>query len=187
MCFANARFSRSRRDGSNSVCLTARVWLINVRAGFRYNLLQTKGISTSAVHTSSRFFGGTYMRRYLYLIIASAVLLLAAVGVSAQVGQLRGHVFIQQADGTKVPAAGAQVDVYRTDLHGKFHSNANKNAQLVYAGLQYIGACVMAVSEQNAAPPVRGGVKVGRDIDYELVMSPGDGKRLTEAEAKSGG
>jgi tetratricopeptide (TPR) repeat protein len=127
------------------------------------------------------------MRRYFYSIIASAVLLLAAVGASAQVGQLRGHVFIQQADGTKVPAAGAQVDVYRTDLPGKFPSKANKNGEFVYAGLPYIGTYVIAVSAPNASPTVRGGVKVGRDFDFELVMTPGNGQRFTEAQAKAGG
>lgn len=127
------------------------------------------------------------MRRYLYSIIASAVLLLAAVGASAQVGQLRGHVFIQQADGTKIPAAGAQVDVYRTDLPGKFPSKANKNGEFVYAGLPYVGTYVIAVSAPNAAPTVRGGVKVGRDIDFELVMTPGNGQRFTEEQAKAGG
>ena len=127
------------------------------------------------------------MRRYFYSIIASAVLLLAAVGASAQVGQLRGKVFIQQADGTKVPAAGAQVDVYRTDLPGKFPSKANKSGEFVYAGLPYIGTYVIAVSAPNAAPTVRGGVKVGRDIDYEIVMTPGNGQRLTEEQAKAGG
>jgi tetratricopeptide (TPR) repeat protein len=127
------------------------------------------------------------MRRYFYSIIASAVLLLAAVGASAQTGQLRGHVFIQQADGTKVPAAGAQVDVYRVDLPGKYPSKANKNGEFVYAGLPYIGTYVIAVSAPNASPTVRGGVKVGRDIDFELVMTPGNGQRLTEEQAKAGG
>jgi len=127
------------------------------------------------------------MRRYLYSIIASAVLLLAAVGASAQTGQLRGHVYIQQADGTKVPAAGAQVDVYRVDLPGKYPSKANKNGEFVYAGLPYVGTYVIAVSAPNAAPSVRGGVKAGRDTDFELVMTPGNGQRLTEEQAKAGG
>jgi tetratricopeptide (TPR) repeat protein len=127
------------------------------------------------------------MRRYFYSIIASAVLLLAAVGVSAQTGQLRGHVYLQQADGTKVPAAGAQVDVYRVDLPGKYPTKANKNGEFVYAGLPYTGTYVIAVSAPNAAPTVRGGVKAGRDIDFELVMTPGNGQRLTEEQAKAGG
>ncbi|HEV2904096.1 MAG TPA: carboxypeptidase-like regulatory domain-containing protein, partial [Pyrinomonadaceae bacterium] len=127
------------------------------------------------------------MRRYFYSIIASAVLLLAAVGASAQTGQLRGRVYIQQADGTKVPAAGAQVDVYRVDLPGKYPSKANKNGEFVYAGLPYVGTYVIAVSAPNASPTVRGGVKVGRDVDFELVMTPGNGQRLTEEQAKAGG
>jgi tetratricopeptide (TPR) repeat protein len=127
------------------------------------------------------------MRRYFYSIIASAVLLLTAAGASAQTGQLRGHVFIQQADGTKAPAAGAQVDVYRTDLPGKYPSKANKNGEFVYAGLPYTGTYVIAVSAPNAAPAVRGGVKVGRDHDYEIVMTPGNGQRLTEEQAKGSG
>lgn len=127
------------------------------------------------------------MRRHIYSIIATAVLLLAAVGASAQTGQLRGRVFIQQADGTKVPAAGAQVDVYRTDLPGKYPSKANKNGEFVYAGLPYVGTYVIAVSAPNASPTVRGGVKAGRDVDFELVMSPGNGERLTEEQAKANG
>ena len=125
------------------------------------------------------------MRRHIYSIIATAVLLLAAVGASAQTGQLRGRVYIQQADGTKVPAAGAQVDVYRTDLPGKYPSKANKNGEFVYAGLPYVGTYLIAVSAPNASPTVRGGVKAGRDIDFELVMSPGNGERLTEEQAKA--
>src|SRR6266852_6896837 len=37
----------------------------------------------------------------------------------------------------------------------------------------------------NAAPNFIAGVRVGQDIDYEVVLSPGDGRRLTEAEAKA--
>jgi tetratricopeptide (TPR) repeat protein len=127
------------------------------------------------------------MRRYFYSVIASAVLLLAAVGASAQSGQLRGRVLIQQADGTKVPAAGAQVDVYRTDLPGKYPSKANKSGEFVYAGLPFVGTYVIAVSAPNAAPAVLGGVKAGREQDYEIVMKPGNGQRFTEEQAKAGG
>jgi len=126
------------------------------------------------------------MRRYFYSIIASTALLLIATAASAQTGQLRGRVWIQQADGTKVPAAGAQVDVYRTDLPGKYPSKANKNGEFVYAGLPFVGTYSVAVSAPNAQPAIRSGVKAGRDIDVEIVMMPGDGRRFTEAEVKSG-
>ena len=90
------------------------------------------------------------MRRHFYSAIALSILLLATVAVSAQTGQLRGRVYIEQADGTRVAAAGAQVDVYRTDLPGKYPTKANKNGEFVYAGLPYVGTYVIAVSAPNA-------------------------------------
>ena len=36
----------------------------------------------------------------------------------------------------------------------------------------------------NVAPTYQDKVKAGRDIDYEIVLSPGDGRRLTADEAK---
>src|SRR5438067_6222272 len=120
------------------------------------------------------------MRRfYLFtLMVAVAVLLSTAIAASAQTGQLRGHVIIKQADGTTVPAAGAQIDVYRTDLSGKYPTKADKKGQFVYAGLPYVGTYIIAASAPDAAPYAQGNVKAGRDADYEIVLSPGDGKRF---------
>src|SRR5437879_6170017 len=127
------------------------------------------------------------MRRFqLITLLAFLTLALSATAVSAQTGQLRGHVLIKQADGTTVPAAGAQIDVYRTEpIPGKYPSKADKKGQFIYAGLPYVGTYVIAASAPNAAPTAQGNVKAGRDADYEIVLSPGDGKRLTEEEAKA--
>src|SRR3989449_470914 len=127
------------------------------------------------------------MRRfYLFtLIVAAAVLLSSAIAASAQTGQLRGHVVIKQADGTSVPGAGAQIDVFRTDLPGNYPTKADKKGQFVYAGLPYVGRYIIAASAPNAAPFAQGNVKAGRDTDYEVVLSPGDGRRLTADEAKA--
>lgn len=128
------------------------------------------------------------MRRFSFcLIIATAILFLMSAAVSAQTGQLFGRVLIQQTDGTKVPAAGAQVDVYRVDLPGKYPTKADKNGRFVYAGLPFVGTYVIAASAPNAAPQVKADVKVGREINYEIVLLPGDGRRLTEEEAKTAG
>ena len=124
-------------------------------------------------------------RSYLFTFItAVAVLLSTAIAASAQTGQLRGHVIIKQADGTSVPAAGAQIDVFRTDLPGQYPTKADKKGQFVYAGLPYVGTYIIAASAPNAAPFAQGNVKAGRDTDYEVVLSPGDGRRLTADEAK---
>jgi len=126
------------------------------------------------------------MRRTQILIALTAISLLSAVAVSAQSGQLRGRVMLKQADGTSVPAAGALVDVYRTDLPGTYNLKADKSGRFTHAGLPYVGTYTIAVSAPNAAPQTKAGVKVGRDIDYEIELSPGDGRRLTEAQAKAG-
>jgi tetratricopeptide (TPR) repeat protein len=126
------------------------------------------------------------MRR-LYLfssLIAFAVFICSALTASAQTGQLRGHVLLKQADGTTVKAAGAQIDVYRMDLPGNYPTKANKNGEFTYAGLPYTGTYAIAVSMPNAAPTYQGNIKAGREIDYEITLSPGDGRRLTLEEIK---
>jgi len=126
------------------------------------------------------------MRRshFFTSIAAVAVLLCAAASISAQVGQLRGHVLFKQADGTTIKGAGAQVDVYRTDLPGSFPTKADKNGEFVYAGLPFVGTYIIAVSMPNAQPMFRPNVKAGKDTEYEIILSPGDGRRLTADEAK---
>jgi hypothetical protein len=55
--------------------------------------------------------------KYFFAVFAVAVLVASAtVTTSAQVAELRGHVYMQQADGQKVPLADAVIDVFRTDL-----------------------------------------------------------------------
>jgi len=121
------------------------------------------------------------MRRpYLFpSMIAAAVLVLSAVVANAQTGQLRGHVILKQADGSTVKAADAVIDVFRTDMVGAYHTKTDKNGGFVFAGLPYIGKYVIAASLPKAAPGFQSDVRVGRDIDYEIVLSPGDGRKLT--------
>ena len=121
------------------------------------------------------------MRRfYLFTsIVAAAILLLGAVTASAQTGQLRGHVILKQADGTTAKATDAVIDVFRTDMSGAFHTKTDKKGEFIFAGLPFIGTYVVAASMPNAAPGFVRGVKVGKDIDYEIVLSPGSGAKLT--------
>ena len=119
-------------------------------------------------------------RSYLFTsIIAAAILVLSAVTASAQTGQLRGHVILKQADGTTAKAADAVIDVFRTDMSGVFHTKTDKKGEFVFAGLPFIGTYVVAASMPNAAPGFVRGVKVGKEIDYEIVLSPGSGAKLT--------
>ena len=119
-------------------------------------------------------------------IFATAILITcAALTVVGQTGELRGHVIIKQADGQKVPASEAAIDVYRTDVTGKFNTKANKKGEFVFAGLPFVGTYVIAASHPSAQPTFLPNVKVGRDVDYEVELSPGNGKRLTYDEIKT--
>jgi tetratricopeptide (TPR) repeat protein len=125
-------------------------------------------------------------RKYFFFSFAAALMLVvSSLAVSAQVGQLSGTVVIQQADGTTVPAVGGVVDVYRTDISGKYQAKLDKNGKFIFAGLPFVGTYIIAASAPNARPDVLRDVKAGRDIDYKITLSPGNGNRLTEAEAKS--
>jgi tetratricopeptide (TPR) repeat protein len=127
------------------------------------------------------------MRRNHFFIsfVAAAMLLFGGLSASAQTGALNGEVVMQQADGTTVPVPGAQIDVYRVDVGGKYDTKTDKKGKFVFAGLPYIGTYVVAASAPNARPDVLGEVKAGRDNVYKIVLTSGDGKRLTEAEAKA--
>jgi hypothetical protein len=125
-------------------------------------------------------------RRYFFFTFAvAAMLLLTNLAASAQSGQLFGEVLIQQADGTTVPAAGATIDVYRTDLPGKYNTKTDKKGKFIFAGLPYVGTYIIAASAPGASPDLLPEAKAGREANYKLTLMPGDGKRLTEAEAKT--
>jgi tetratricopeptide (TPR) repeat protein len=124
-------------------------------------------------------------RRYLVTNLAATVLIAAAFTAQAQTGQLRGKVIIKQADGSTVPASEAAIDVFRTDLEGKYNTKANKKGEFVFAGLPFVGRYVVAASHPSAAPSWLQGVRVGQEIDYELVLAPGDGQKLTFDQIKT--
>src|SRR6516165_2916498 len=120
------------------------------------------------------------MRRSYVLsgIVATAVLLFSAILVSAQTDQMRGSVKLSGADGTQTPVAGAVIDVYRTDMKSEYHTKTDKKGEWVFAGLPLVGTYTVSVSAPGAAPNVRAGVKAHGDQPIDIVLSPGDGKKL---------
>jgi len=126
--------------------------------------------------------------RYFFGALMVAILLaFASMTAFAQVGELRGHVWMQQADGQKVPLAEAQIDVFRTDITAKYNTKTNKKGEFVFAGLPFIGTYIVAASHPTAAPNFVPNVRAGRDVPCEITVTPGDGKRLTIDEIKSAG
>jgi|ERR1700752_217399 len=128
------------------------------------------------------------IHKYIFGVLAITILMVSAAVTSfAQVGELRGHVFLQQADGQKVPLADAQIDVFRTDLTAKYNTKTNKKGEFVFAGLPFVGVYTIAASHPTAQPNFVNGFKVGRDIPCDITVTPGDGKRLTLDEIKAAG
>jgi tetratricopeptide (TPR) repeat protein len=124
--------------------------------------------------------------KYFFAVFAVAVLVASAtVTTSAQVAELRGHVYMQQADGQKAPLADAVIDVFRTDLNAKYNTKTNKKGEFVFAGLPFTGTYTIAASHPTASPNFVPGYKVGHDIPCEIVLTPGNGKRLTLEELKT--
>lgn len=126
--------------------------------------------------------------KYIYGALAVTVLMASAsITALGQVGELRGQVWIQQADGQKVPLAEAQIDVFRTDMKGEYKTKTNKKGEFVFAGLPFVGTYTVAASHPTATPNWVAGAKAGRDIPVEITVTPGSGKRPTFDEIKAAG
>jgi len=126
------------------------------------------------------------IRRYIFGTIgATLVLAFAVITASAQVGELRGHVFMQQADGNKVPLADAQIDVFRTDVKGDYHTKTSKKGEFVFAGLPFVGEYTIVASHPTASPNWIPKFKVGRGVMADITVTPGDGRRPTIEELKN--
>jgi len=126
-------------------------------------------------------------KHFFGALVVAILVASASLTAVAQVGELRGHVWLQQADGQKVPVADAVIDVFRTDMKAEYHTKTDKKGEFVFAGLPFIGTYTVAASHASAAPNFLPGVKAGRDIPVELTLTPGAGKRLTFDEIKSAG
>lgn len=122
------------------------------------------------------------IRKFFFAIVAVMALLSTTLIASAQVGELRGKVSMNQADGTQAPASDVAIDVYRTDVSGKYNTKTNKKGEFVFAGLPYVGTYVIAASHPSARPSYLPNIKVGRGTEYTLSLTPGDGKRLSLEE-----
>jgi tetratricopeptide (TPR) repeat protein len=124
--------------------------------------------------------------KYFFGALAVAILVVtASVPSLAQVGELRGHVWMQQADGQKVPLADAQIDVFRTDIKGEYNTKTNKKGEFVFAGLPFVGTYVVVASHPTASPNWEPNVKVGKGVPVEITVAAGNGKRPTYDEVKS--
>ncbi|HEX8559522.1 MAG TPA: hypothetical protein VF668_15575 [Pyrinomonadaceae bacterium] len=116
-----------------------------------------------------------------------AALLVAAfaVAASAQTTQVNGTVKLKQADGTEVPVAGAQVDIYRTDVRQEFHTKTNKKGEYIHAGLPFVGVFAVTVSAPGASPSYISNQRFTTSTQRDFLLQPGDGSKLTLEQVKA--
>lgn len=125
-----------------------------------------------------------FRKNYFTFLLAIALFSTGTTAVFAQTAPARGKVELKKADGTLVPAADVVIDAYRTDIKGKLPSaKTNKNGEFSFAGLLPGGRYALAVSGPNIRADVFPGVKAG-DEKVNITVVEGDGKRLTEEEAR---
>ncbi len=116
------------------------------------------------------------MGKYVLGVLAILTIVIGStLTASAQVGELRGKVWMQQADGQKVPLPDAQIDVFRTDVKGEYKTKTDKRGEFVFAGLPFVGEYTVAASHATASPNFVPKVKVGRGTPVEITVTPGEG------------
>jgi tetratricopeptide (TPR) repeat protein len=123
------------------------------------------------------------LRKVSIVSVFVFVFLLGTISAFGQ-GQVGGKVFMKDADGKKVPVAGAQVDCYRTDVNQSCRSvKTGKNGDFVILGIALNGRIILGVSGPNLAPTVYPETKVGK-TDIEIEVTAGNGRVATEQEIR---
>src|SRR5919202_2799125 len=115
----------------------------------------------------------------LQAFAAALVLAASCVVATAQVVQISGKVTLKQADGTVVPVAGAQVDIYRTDIKWEDHIKTNKKGEYMHAGIPFVGTYTLVVSAPGARADYRAGLRLSQQPNNDFELMPGDGSRPT--------
>lgn len=115
----------------------------------------------------------------LRTLFAALLVAASAVAASAQSTQVNGTVTLKQADGTTVPVVGAQIDIYRTDIKGEFHTKTDKKGKYIHAGLPFVGTYTIIVSAPGAAPTFLSKQRFTQDTARDFELRPGDGSHPT--------
>jgi hypothetical protein len=150
-----------------------------------------KGGFAGASPLLQAFFGN---RRTLAMRIspfhAGAALLVAAFGstpAGAQVAEASGTVTLKQDDGAQLPAAGAVVDIYRTDIKAAYQVKTDNQGRYFHAGLPLVGTYTMVFSAPGARPSAMQGCRIRSSQKLDAILEPGDGRRPSLDEVRAAG
>lgn len=104
--------------------------------------------------------------------LTAAIILLSTLAL-AQMGQVDGTVKL----GGK-PVAGAQIDIYRTDVKGHWDTKTDKSGHYTHLGLPLVGTFIFIVSGPGLNPAYQQARIVQMPV-VDFAMEPGDGHTLT--------
>lgn len=107
-----------------------------------------------------------------------AVVLISATGVCAQMGSVEGTVRVNE-NGVKKGVPNAVIDIYRTDIKGRWTVKADKVGHYVMLGLPLQGTFIFVASGPNVAPTYAAGVRITQTPVLDLNVEPGDGSTMT--------
>ncbi|MCW5960753.1 MAG: hypothetical protein KIS76_11375 [Pyrinomonadaceae bacterium] len=126
------------------------------------------------------------LRKYFYKTIAVfALSLVGGIAVFAQTYPITGMVEVKKSDDTTTPVEGALVEIFRVDQKGaSLKDKTNKRGEFSFAGVVAGGTYILSVSGPGISPALSQNLKAGAS-DVKIVVSAGDGKRLTEEEVRA--
>jgi tetratricopeptide (TPR) repeat protein len=124
-----------------------------------------------------------FRKNYLISFLTIVLFLVGGITVFAQNAPVRGLVELK-VDGKATPVAGALVEVFRTDIKGKFPADTtDKKGAFNFAGLPLGAVFVLSISGPGIGPEIIPNVKAGME-SLVINVLPGDGKKWTEEEVR---
>jgi tetratricopeptide (TPR) repeat protein len=128
-----------------------------------------------------------FRKSVILFFSVTALAFAGGVSVMAQHAPVNGTVEMLKADGTRVPVAGALIEIYRVDIKGGFPSTkTGAKGEFALAGMPLGGTYTFAVSAPGASPAIVPNIKAGQD-KLLITMTPGTGAKYTEEQARQGG
>lgn len=116
--------------------------------------------------------------------VLAAVMVFAGAAFGQLVQPISGLVEMEK-DGSRVPVAGAKVDLYREDVKGQGQSvTTGADGKFAFSMIQEGQIYLISVSAPGAAPTYLEKLKPGM-VGLLVTLTPGDGKSVTEDELKT--
>jgi tetratricopeptide (TPR) repeat protein len=107
-----------------------------------------------------------------------ALVLISVTIVSVQTGTVEGTVRVTE-NGVKKGVPFAVIDIYRTDIKGRWQVKADKTGHYVMLGLPLVGHFIFVTSGPNIQPSYLTGVRITQSPVVDINVEPGDGSTMT--------